>query len=184
MEQLRRIEILRSDTQLLESILSTFVWNRPPVPMAGGWSGLLRATTGISVPDWALQSHECLTHGDPTLANLMMRHGNAEPDTPIIIDPVSPMGGRVPQIREIDQAKILQSMCGWEALIGGFTLNSGMWLYPHFMFLDQGHLRRVVFWLGVTVRRCMDHLREGDEVAHVWCNHLFRECMDATQHGF
>lgn len=54
----------------------------------------------------------CLTHGDPTYDNMMMRG-----DQPILIDPLPPYpNGEMPQLAAVDVGKIMQSLIGYEVM--------------------------------------------------------------------
>lgn len=52
----------------------------------------------------------CLTHGDPTFANVLLRDGD-----PVLVDPI-PADWRVPPLQAVDLGKIVQSLLGYEVL--------------------------------------------------------------------
>lgn len=58
------------------------------------------------------RTEDCMTHGDPTAENVMLRG-----DTYVMIDPI-PATCRVPSDLAADVGKILQSAHGWEELKG------------------------------------------------------------------
>jgi hypothetical protein len=183
MEYLTPLPELTVDLPItIEAILESRVWSRPPEYGHGSWIENLHNTTWIIVPPWAHQTQPCLTHGDPTIANVMLRDDTS--NRIVLCDPVPP-GHRVPQIREIDQAKIIQSMLGWEAMIGGRVLGKGWdnWITPKFLMRSsQDDVWRQAFWTGVTMRRCIDHLRNNldDLDTMVWCHHIWKETFRAV----
>ena len=60
---------------------------------------------------------KCLTHGDPTLDNMMLRKQGAGhwPETPVIIDPLPPRF-EMPEMMAVDVGKIIQSLLGYETI--------------------------------------------------------------------
>lgn len=75
-----------------------------------------------------------LIHGDPALANLMLRDGH----TLIITDPMPRMEYRaeIPSLREVDMGKLIQSAMGWERMLGCDSANS--------MWEDQDEVLRLI----------------------------------------
>lgn len=131
----------RGVVQLAEVVqrLRSEVWDRPewspPVTYGGpndrGWLSHLRhwskqapwLTSAISVvyPVEPLDFGYGLIHGDPALSNLMYRG-----EYPVLTDPMPRMAYRaeIPNRREVDMGKLVQSACGWERVLGcdGTTL--------------------------------------------------------------
>ncbi len=178
-----------------EAILANCVWDRSPIDCTPYWWQRLFETTGIGAPDWTWKDVEqCLTHGDPTFANMMSRPiEGVNRGQMLLCDPVPP-GRRVPQIREVDQAKILQSMLGWEAMIGGRCIPSAggfTWDEPDFLQdgLGEAHAQRLMFWTGISMLRCQQHLRVPEQPAgeldteymtYMWCDHIKGEMLRAA----
>lgn len=71
------------------------------------WGQIFRMTTHIR---WN-ELRTCLTHGDPTLDNLMIRESTGEV---VLIDPI-PATLVIPDLWSVDLGKIIQSLLGWEA---------------------------------------------------------------------
>jgi hypothetical protein len=117
--------------------LSEHVWSRPAVvPINHEMlrlkiERLLRDFNLDALWTWISQTygrinwsglHPCLTHGDPTFDNVMIRDATGEL---VIIDPI-PASLVNPDLRCVDVGKILQSALGWEAAryaTSDFTLN-------------------------------------------------------------
>jgi hypothetical protein len=66
--------------------------------------------------DWAAL-RRCLTHGDPTLDNMMWRDFGErfEEEQVVLIDPIPPTV-EVPQLMAVDYGKVLQSALGYERI--------------------------------------------------------------------
>jgi hypothetical protein len=75
------------------------------------------------------RTEDCMTHGDPTAENVMLRG-----DTYVMIDPI-PATCRVPSDLAADVGKILQSAHGWEEIKGEeralFTPDQVLAKFPH-----------------------------------------------------
>lgn len=168
----------------IENMLAERVWHRSEHHVEGqeSWYHKLYHTTGIKAPDWSHTiSPRCMTHGDCTLANTMQRPykdpgpKGGEVGGWVLIDPVPP-GHRVPQIRECDQSKIMQTMLGWETITGGMLPVE--WEMPDFVRESRdSHLRRVLFWTGVTLVRAGQSVKV--EWEKTWCDHLSKEIFRA-----
>lgn len=111
-------------------VLDIMVWSKPeclhPNMLRGGdWLESLKRWSMANAP-WLLawiercypseptSGYSCI-HGDPTLANLMMRHGKC-----ILTDPMPRLAYRreIPNRKEVDHGKIIQSCVGWENMLG------------------------------------------------------------------
>lgn len=115
-EHLARLEGIRQE--MLPSI-----WRHPPVafPRApGGWKQETHEWLRAHAPHMIeafddlyanYDPDECLIHGDPTLSNLMVTQRRRVK----MIDPAPPRAG-LPQLKEVDLGKLLQSAMGWEHL--------------------------------------------------------------------
>lgn len=148
----------------IETALATQVWHGDAVP-ENDWERRLFTTLGVEVPTFARDPDFCLTHGDPTIANALVRGDNEL----VLCDPLSPYG-RVPQIAGADQGKILQSMLGWEVVLAGVEVVD--WDPPNF-FCSETELRRAMFWCAVALLRAAEHTQEK----HVldWCAFVSKE---------
>jgi hypothetical protein len=181
MEHLWPVPIRADLPRGIESMLERYVWNRDPVRVENEiWHQELLQSTGIDAPFWSYSdSVPCLTHGDPTIANAMLRDDHSV----VLCDPVPP-GRRVPQIREIDQAKIVQSMLGWEAMVGGLVLPDHVmcWIEPIFLgMLDPDRVRVLAFWTGVGMLRCQQHIDPEKELGiWQWCEQIKGEMLRAA----
>ena len=69
----------------------------------------------ISYIDWS-RFQTCLTHGDPTFSNVMLRGTEL-----VLIDPI-PARAQIPPFRAVDIAKICQSLLGYEVVRFGWPL--------------------------------------------------------------
>lgn len=105
--------------------LETQVWMKPSVYWNDGWLSYLIVWSRLSAP-WITEKIRVLypeeptlgyslIHGDPTLANLMMRG-----QILVVTDPMPRMRYRqeIPNRREVDWGKMLQSAAGWEWILG------------------------------------------------------------------
>jgi hypothetical protein len=144
------------------SLLANQVWGRR---WTSGhvWRQRLQEFLGdIEIPDWVADEESCLTHGDPTMANVMQRDQDL-----ILIDPI-PAGGKMPSVASVDRAAIIQSVCGWETIISG---ENRYWQLPglcgNWTDLD---IRRTLFWLMVKARRILPYARTEEVVQ--WCGRV------------
>lgn len=102
----------------------------------------------------------CLTHGDPTLDNVMFREDDAEVGV-VIGDPI-PATPAVPDLRCVDFGKILQSLLGWEETRYGlrsFRLRIGT-EDLHRWVTDKNEWRGTIFWSIVHMLRAMPYVNE------------------------
>jgi len=104
-------------------VLKENVWNRPPSPLAEyktWYEELLKWAVDKDfywITDQQIQElyftnpipKKCMIHGDPTLANVMLRRNGDI----ILIDPIQPYL-KIPQLADVDRGKLLQSATGWE----------------------------------------------------------------------
>lgn len=102
----------------------------------------------------------CLTHGDPTLDNVMFREDDAEVGV-VISDPI-PATPAVPDLRCVDLGKILQSLLGWEEARYGlrsFKLRIGTDDLRHYV-MDKNEWRGTIFWSVVHMLRAMPYVTD------------------------
>lgn len=118
------IDLLDVHTTLLEIFrkLETHIWSQPAqisMRMIDHAAKLesLRETTSLSerilldklryVVNWS-DLADCLTHGDPTVDNAMLRNGEI-----VLTDPI-PATTAIPDLRAVDLGKMIQSYVGYE----------------------------------------------------------------------
>lgn len=156
-------------------------WNRNPPHLIGKnqWQTRLRDTLDIVVPDWAwVTERPCATHGDLTLCNTMSRVRSESWDM-VFVDPVFPE--RVPQIAATDQARIVQSMLGWEVMTGFQVADDDFdWFFPSFLSLSASTREVVVmsFWVYVMMARIASS-KSVTEEERAWAKYLRDEIRRA-----
>lgn len=115
------------ELNLIQKRLEDMVWNRPArgnhewtpwlQPLIS-WAKDSPWTLGAIRKFYPVQPVHgyCLIHGDPTLANLMIRKDGYL----VISDPMPRLWYRkeIPERKEVDLGKILQSAIGWEYMLG------------------------------------------------------------------
>lgn len=101
----------------------------------------------------------CLTHGDPTLDNVMRRSGYF-----VITDPI-PATPAVPDLWAVDLGKILQSLTGFEYVRYGVTPHKSTEVRPGHLLdtLDWNDRIRTVYWCVVHYLRAMPYV---DDTIH------------------
>lgn len=172
MEVLQPYEPRETWPQQAYTVARNAFWEQPPLydPSHFDWERELLETLGIAAPGWAWKDWpQCATHGDLTLCNTMKR-GRERVHTIVFVDPVQPT--RVPQIAQTDQARIVQSMLGWEIMTGYMDRNFDCyWSEPSFLFSNQLNIAVVAFWTYVMMAR----IASSDAVTfeeRAWAAHL------------
>lgn len=102
----------------------------------------------------------CLTHGDPTLDNVMFREDDAKVGV-VIGDPI-PATPAVPDLQCVDLGKILQSLLGWEETRYGlrsFKLRIGTEDLRRCV-TDKNEWRATIFWSVVHMLRAMPYVSD------------------------
>lgn len=118
----------------------------------------------------------CLTHGDPTFANTMQRG-----DDLILIDPV-PCRINVPSLPEMDCARIIQSLYGWE---NALDPNWPKPDHPSVLVTElfgpsELLLGRAYFWAAYNCLRILDHNTDAEANNWATCHYkLFVEQINA-----
>lgn len=144
------------------------VWRKPMKNRL--WTHQFSSYVGWSVPEQILDEHWVLTHGDPTIANVMFtQDGQLR-----LIDPR--VTEYIPSMRAVDEGKILQSMLGWETVLA--CEEPCVWNDPP--TYDD---RRVVWWTAVHARRIL--LREilkpePCQAILAWAANVEGECRHAS----
>lgn len=134
--------------------LGKLVWPRPPLPISTDttWREALEKF-GVKVREDVIETDPCLVHGDPTASNALVRFLPGCSSQLIIGDPRPPRDF-IPQNRETDMGRILQSYLGWEvAAYGAARIEFDR---PWFMD-DQKMLNAAKFWCGAAAAR-IEHL--------------------------
>lgn len=90
----------------------------------------------------AEQLRPCLTHGDPTFSNTLLRYGRL-----VLIDPL-PAGETMPPLRAVDLGKVLQSLLGYERIRFGLPWPEPM-RYDDARQLIASYCTSVGEWLAV-----------------------------------
>ncbi len=151
----------RIELRTMHEKLFRFVWNRPPAYQNTGWLRLLLSWAQES--PWLLKSIQqfypveptdgySLIHGDPTLANLMIRDGCE----PIITDPMPRTTNRLemPDRSEVDLGKLLQSALGWEYEMGCKTaIRDSPDVVLNEMNLNTRGRRGAMLWCAIHTAR-------------------------------
>lgn len=161
----------------IEFLLARRVWNRPALPntIDMSWQEKLR-TFGINAPSWAIETDPCLVHGDPTASNALMNCGRL-----VLCDPRPPRDF-IPQCRETDMGRILQSFFGWET--AAYNSRPVNFTEPNFIF-DPNLYRAAKFWCGAAAARieCLERTRtiaHDGSSKHVnilsWCAKIRKMC--------
>lgn len=166
MEKLEKPEIHEASLLVIESALEEHVWCREAIPISNDetWVEKLKKY-GINT-DLSMAGTPCLAHGDPTLSNLLHRGGY-----PILADPRPPRDF-IPQCKETDMGRILQSALGWEVAAYGWPKVD--FKLPNFMF-DSYYAERALFWAIAAATRIL-HLEMSRKTQNVnivyWCNYI------------
>ncbi len=149
--------------------LETRVWNRPALPSSTewDWQDSLKKY-GIEVPDWIAPTEFCMVHGDCTVSNMLRRNEDL-----IICDPRPPRH-YIPQCRETDLGRLLQSAFNWEVITYGAKRVNFNW--P--LFRDSLERNKAIFWCGAAVARIefLEHSREKRPHVIEWCQNVRRIC--------
>jgi len=156
-------------------VLQDHVWHRPPQYVLGGDWRLHREYVQGRAREWApwaarpienlyviaapWLSPPCLTHGDPTIENCMVDVGCEinfpwSYPTPYLIDPLPPKM-LIPQVKEVDLGKVMQSLYGYEAVKAGFIPR------PHPEWLPEEFVTPAVYyWTAVHFVRLLPYQTE------------------------
>lgn len=150
----------------IRRLLERKVWNRPYKPPNNSWreklcewahplyiEPILRKLYPVNEP-------QCLIHGDPTLANAMIRNGSEL----VLIDPLPPKG-KIPGYKEVDMGKMLQSYIGWERVLTGKG-RKGRTDYKETLLKHDDELTvwRSEFWLFIHLLRIVPYAQERKDI--------------------
>lgn len=105
-----------------------------------------------------------LTHGDPTLDNVMLRGSQV-----VLIDPI-PATPAVPDLRCVDTGKLLQSILGYEVLRYADSTYEWRLTPDHLGVLVEGDNEwlATVYWCVVHLLRAIPYMPNEDVIAGVW----------------
>lgn len=141
-------------------LLQTQVWHRPSRAWTEyGWldplmqwsigSPWLTGAIALMYPTEPREGYS-LIHGDPTLANLMMR----ENEQLVLADPMPRVAYRmeIPNRREVDLGKLVQSAIGWEHMLGvQDAMKDDEWLVLR--DLDDSTRPAAILWAAIHLAR-------------------------------
>ena len=178
MSKLEQVPRVKDLLQRIEQLLEEEVWNRSSQDYDVGQVNYkeYHANLGLPVPDWVVPEKFCLTHGDPSVSNTMIR----EDGSLVLIDPRPPRGF-VPSCRETDAARILQSFFGWENSCYGEQFFN--YLLPRF-WDDKEFRNRALFWCAATTVRIkyLEQSKENPKNNIIkWCNETKQLCFDLIE---
>jgi len=155
----------------IESLLMSSVWCREPLEDP---TCLWRRETPVYAPDWTVPSVYCLTHGDPTVGNVMWRG-----DQMLIGDPRPPRP-YTPECADVDRGKILQSALGWESVAYGVDLLD---FEEPLFWANLATRRRAMFWCYVASQRILvreyQRKQQRSEIVE-WCHKVEEVCRNET----
>lgn len=171
--------------------LREHVWSRPAPGMPaqhGGWlepllawaehgqSPRLLRHIAAEYPEEPTTGYR-LIHGDPTLANLLVRRTGAEP-LRVITDPMPRAQHRreIPSRVEVDHGKLVQSAMGWERILGvaEAPLQQADVVLAQLDHADQG---RALLWGAIHLER----LRRRSELRSDTLARTVHEWAEDTQ---
>jgi hypothetical protein len=169
MEKLRIPDPNRNRLCDIEDLLEYGVWNRPALAISNDipFAEHLKVF-GVNAPMWAVETDPCLVHGDPTVSNFLYREEECQY---ILADPRPPRAF-IPQNRETDMGRILQSMLGWEN--AAYNLPRIEYFAPRFT-KDPYLTRAAQFWCGAAAARIQyQELRRACPKKKIldWCAHV------------
>lgn len=177
MEALRPAPRTADLLRLIEIQLATHVWNRPELPSSADtyWYESLKKY-GVEVPSWLSLTKPCLVHGDPTVSNALMRYGPEFRKLSLVMcDPRAPRE-YIPQVRETDMGRILQSFYGWEEI--AYNAEHIKFDCPKFLY-DRELAPKATFWCGAAVAR-IEYLERSrpSPRRHIldWCLEIRNRC--------
>jgi len=108
-----------------------------------------------------------MIHGDPTLANMMLRIGKTV--DLVLIDPIRPIN-KVPGHREVDLGKMLQSTFGWEQHLGMSLEYDAHRARNDILSQESGlSVDKAYFWCAIHLLRTIPYLQaEGIKADWTW----------------
>lgn len=176
---MERLERPNRGTHLLieiERLLRINVWKHPAVHYeVTGKDDFREYHTKLrwAPPEWAIPTSFCRCHGDPTVSNAMRRWDGSL----VLIDPRAPRH-YIPQARETDMGRLLQSALGWEEVAYG---DSRVEYVPPLFWDDPTLRRKALYWCGATAKRIekkeMESPEPREHILH-WCLKVQMVCLE------
>lgn len=157
----------------IEWLLEKKVWRRGALPISNEdrWAEELQKF-GVQMPDYEVIGPSCLVHGDPTASNALTRMGSQ-----LVLGDPRPPRAFIPQCKESDMGRILQSFLGWEvAAYGAHPMDFDL---PRFMGDEVLH-RAARFWCYAAAVR-IKHLEMSRKPIMktpilTWCDFVMEIC--------
>lgn len=151
----------------IEKLLEEHVWCRPALPVSNeiDWKCRL-AAYGIEIPDWIDSETSCLVHGDPTASNALLRGKDL-----VLCDPRPPRD-YMPQYKETDMGRIIQSMFGWE--VAAYNAPVVDFDVPYFWTVAESR-KKAMFWVRAAAVRiaALENSRPKQRKAILdWCEKI------------
>lgn len=99
-----------------------------------------------------------MIHGDPTLANTLLRQDNVFAKV-VLIDPILPQG-KIPSFVDVDRGKLLQSCLGWEHMLDPRWGDGGPVMWETVLSgLSELERTRAIFWVMVHCSRIIPYAK-------------------------
>lgn len=154
----------------IEELLHDEVWNRPALPSSSEtkWQDELKKYGVGNIPPYVdFDTDYCLVHGDPTASNALLRGEDL-----VLCDPRPPRV-YIPQLKETDMGRILQSMLGWEVVAYGAAWVN--FIEPKF-FQVEIIKKKAFFWCAATAARIefLERSRTSRPQIIAWCDKVRR----------
>ncbi len=177
------------------AMLWSMVWSKPyrPVPTTDDWINKLREFIMIfGHPNYQKDYRALLNelfverplvsysmiHGDPTLANTMIRTGPLGTLAMLVIcDPIAPKG-KIPPHFTVDLGKLLQSALGWETQQFGWRYSIHRCIKTVLEGYDNLERARAWFWCSIHCLRILPYAK-GE--AHAWAKDRAELCLEHSR---
>jgi hypothetical protein len=154
------------------------VHKEPPIRVDPEWPVLLEKFLTPYREEYKIPSVNAnnsafsLIHGDPTLANIMLRGEEL-----ILIDPVAPRG-KIPPLPEVDYGKMLQSALGWEGILCRVPWwKSEHLIKPILIGIPDNRKAAAWFWCGVHILRLLPRAQTRSDILP-WCKEKVLYCWE------
>lgn len=156
--------------------LMGMVWTKSPFTVAGLWRTNCANWIKLSNVDWLPppgsvyssddEARRCLTHGDPTLANVMQRPQKMVGFYQICLIDATPPRPGISELREVDVGKLLQSAAGWEhALDPKHWIKSSEHQIDNLLEMESSLMRmKALYWAAFHCARITKRATRPDLV--------------------
>jgi hypothetical protein len=158
----------------ISCFLEAKIWSRPALPWSLDidWKDCQKKY-GVDVPDWVIPTEFCMVHGDPTTSNALRRYLTTKCqysglwDQKLVMCDPRPPRNYIPQCRETDLGRLMQSAMDWEVVAYGAEKVN--FLEPNFR--SSLERQRAIFWCGAAAARIEFLERSRDNRRHIldWC---------------